>query len=131
MMDMQTRSSDVPSYAALTVLAETLGAHLQRAGLTCATAESCTGGLVGHLITEVPGCSAYFMGGAITYSNQAKHAILGVDETTLASEGAVSGAAAAQMAAGARRLYGVDVAVSVTGIAGPGGAPPTKPGGTD
>lgn len=120
----------IPTYEALTRLAHTLGERMQAAGLTCATAESCTGGLVGHLITEVAGCSAYFAGGAITYSNDAKHRLLGVDTTTLATEGAVSAPAAAQMAAGARRLYAVDVAVSVTGIAGPGGATPTKPVGT-
>jgi PncC family amidohydrolase len=120
----------VPTYAELTGLSQTVGEQLLRAGLTCATAESCTGGLVGHLLTEVAGCSAYFMGGAITYSNEVKARILGVDGYTLATDGAVSAPAAAQMAAGARQLYGVDVAVSITGIAGPGGATPTKPVGT-
>lgn len=120
----------VPTYDELTALAQRLGEQMLRAGLTCATAESCTGGLVGHLLTEIAGSSAYFMGGAITYSNAAKARILGVAEQTLATDGAVSAPAAAQMAAGARRLYGVDVAVSITGIAGPGGATSTKPVGT-
>src|SRR5690606_30154830 len=92
----------IPSDEALTHLADTLGERLQAAGLTCATAESCTGGLVGHWITEVAGCSAYFAGGAITYSNEAKQSLLGVDAAMLATEGAVSASAAAQVAAAAR-----------------------------
>ncbi len=117
----------IPTDKDLTRLAAELGQRLLASGLTCATAESCTGGLVGHLITEIAGSSAYFMGGAITYSNAAKAHILGVRETTLATDGAVSAATAAQMAAGARRLYGVDMAIAVTGIAGPGGGSPAKP----
>ena len=117
----------IPTDDELTHLAAELGRRLLAAGLTCATAESCTGGLVGHLITEIAGSSAYFMGGAITYSNAAKAHILGVSETTLDTDGAVSAPAAAQMAAGARRLYDVDMAVSITGIAGPGGGTPEKP----
>jgi len=120
----------IPTYTELIVLAQEVGTALSAARLTCATAESCTGGLVGHLITEIAGSSGYFMGGAITYSNAAKQHVLGVSEAILATEGAVSASAAAQMAAGARRLYGVDMAVAVTGIAGPGGATPTKPTGT-
>ena len=92
----------VPTYAELTELARRLGERLPAAELSCATAESCTGGLVGHLITEIAGSSAYFAGGAIVYSNAAKHAVLGVDTTTLDAEGAVSYAVAAQMAAGER-----------------------------
>ncbi len=103
---------------------------LRRAGQTLATAESCTGGLIGHLLTEVPGSSDGFVGGAIVYSNAAKQAVLGVDGDTLATLGAVSAPVAAQMAQGARRLYGADVAVSVTGIAGPGGGTMDKPSGT-
>lgn len=117
----------VPSYEELTALAKEVGESFLAAKLTCATAESCTGGLVGHLLTEISGCSAYFMGGAITYANEAKAHVLGVHQTTLDTDGAVSAASARQMAEGALRLYGVDVAVSVTGIAGPGGGSPTKP----
>ncbi|HXF62338.1 MAG TPA: nicotinamide-nucleotide amidohydrolase family protein, partial [Caldilineaceae bacterium] len=120
----------VPTEEELTALARRVGERLQAAGLMCATAESCTGGLVGHLLTEIAGSSAYFAGGAITYSNEAKQQVLGVDPRTLASEGAVSAATAAQMAQGVRRLYGVAVAVSITGIAGPGGGTPLKPVGT-
>jgi PncC family amidohydrolase len=111
-------------------LSRAVGVRLAALGLTCATAESCTGGLVGHLLTEIPGCSDYFMGGAIVYSNAAKARILGVDPTLLETEGAVSAPVAAQMAQGARRLYDVDVAVAVTGVAGPGGGSPQKPVGT-
>ena len=96
-------------------------------GLTCATAESCTGGLVGHLLTEISGSSASFMGGAVTYSNSAKEKVLGVEADLLETRGAVSAEVAAAMAAGARQLYGVDVAVAVTGVAGPGGGSPEKP----
>jgi PncC family amidohydrolase len=117
----------VPSYEELTTLSQEVGAHFLAAKLTCATAESCTGGLVGHLLTEISGCSAYFMGGAIVYSNEIKARVLAVDEQTLETEGAVSYATAKQMAAGAMRLYGVDVAVAITGIAGPGGGSATKP----
>lgn len=120
----------VPTYADLTAQAAAVGAALRAAGLTVATAESCTGGLIGHLITEIPGSSDYFAGGAIVYSNAAKSAILGVPAVTLETYGAVSAETAQAMAQGARRLYGVDLAVSVTGIAGPGGARPGKPTGT-
>lgn len=96
-------------------------------GLTCATAESCTGGLVGHLLTEIPGSSASFMGAAVTYSYEAKAKVLGVDAGLLEAKGAVSAEVAAAMAAGARELYEVDVAVAITGVAGPGGGTPDKP----
>jgi PncC family amidohydrolase len=117
----------VPSYEELTTLSQEVGAHFLAAKLTCATAESCTGGLVGHLLTEISGCSAYFMGGAIVYSNAIKAHVLGVDQQTLDTDGAVSYATAKQMATGALKLYGVDVAVAITGIAGPGGGSATKP----
>jgi PncC family amidohydrolase len=117
----------VPTYEELTQLSQQVGEGFLAAKLSCATAESCTGGLVGHLLTEISGCSAYFMGGAIVYSNEIKAHVLGVNEQTLATDGAVSYATAEQMARGAQKLYGVDVAVSITGIAGPGGASPGKP----
>lgn len=123
-------SASPPTYADLTARAAALGAALAATGLVMATAESCTGGLIGHLITEIPGSSDYFAGGAIVYSNQAKATILGVPTATLDEHGAVSAATAQAIAQGALRLYAVDVAVSVTGIAGPGGARPGKPTGT-
>lgn len=103
---------------------------LRAAGLACASAESCTGGLVGHLLTEVAGSSACFLGGAVTYSNAAKCKVLGVDEALLRAHGAVSAEVAAAMARGARVLYDADLAVSVTGVAGPDGGTPAKPVGT-
>lgn len=108
-------------------LAVALHAQLHGRGLTLAAAESCTGGLVGDLITDVSGSSEYFLGSAGTYSNAAKVRLLGVQEATLATHGAVSAETAAEMAQGARRLYGADVAVSVTGIAGPTGGTTAKP----
>lgn len=117
----------VPTYEELTMLSQRVGEQFLAAKMTCATAESCTGGLVGHLLTEISGSSAYFMGGAIVYSNNIKAHVLGVDPHTLDTDGAVSYATAKQMAVGALRLYGVDVAVAITGIAGPGGGSATKP----
>ncbi|MFM7582538.1 MAG: CinA family protein, partial [Caldilinea sp.] len=97
-------------------LARQAGSLLADRRLTCATAESCTGGLIGHLLTEIPGSSAYFAGAAVVYSYAAKERLLGVDPTLLLNEGAVSASVARQMAQGARRLFDVTVAVSVTGI---------------
>jgi nicotinamide-nucleotide amidase len=99
----------------------------RQAGLTLATAESCTGGLVGHLLTEVPGSSDAFRGGIIAYADEVKLAILHVPGPTLAAHGAVSAQTAVAMAEGARAALGVDVAVAVTGIAGPAGGSPDKP----
>ena len=108
-------------------LPRVLGEALAVRGLVLAAAESCTGGLVGSLITEVPGSSSYFAGGAITYANSEKVRQLGVSETTLAVQGAVSEACALEMARGARERFGTDLAVSVTGVAGPGGGTEEKP----
>ncbi len=110
-------------------LGEQVGLLLSEQGLTLALAESCTGGLASSLITDVPGSSSYFLGSAVTYANAAKEAILGVRHETLSAQGAVSAETAAEMALGARQLFGSDLAVSVTGIAGPGGGTPDKPAG--
>lgn len=95
-----------------------------------ALAESCTGGMIAAALTSVAGSSAVFQGSAVTYSNDAKENILSVDADVLAIYGAVSGECAEQMASGAARIFGADIAVSVTGIAGPGGGTPEKPVGT-
>ena len=97
------------------------------AGLTLAVAESCTGGLIGHRITNVAGSSDYFLGGVIAYAYDAKERILEVTHDILYDHGAVSEEVAREMARGARRLLGTDLAVAVTGIAGPGGGMSGKP----
>ena len=108
-------------------IAQNLVELLAAKGLTCATAESCTGGGVGSAITAIPGSSAVFAGGIISYANDVKERVLGVSAATLARVGAVSSETAAQMALGARRLLQVDLAVSLTGIAGPDGGSDEKP----
>jgi len=104
-----------------------IGALLEAQGLTLATAESCTGGLVAHHITNTPGSSAYFWGGVVAYANEIKEGLLGVDPETLIAYGAVSEQTALEMARGARRRLGTSLAVSITGIAGPSGGTPEKP----
>ncbi len=108
-------------------LAEELVMSLSEKGLTCATAESCTGGGVGFAITSVAGASSVFWGGVISYDNSVKRDVLGVPEEVLLTKGAVSSECAAAMAEGVRRLMGTDLAVSITGIAGPGGGSAEKP----
>jgi PncC family amidohydrolase len=104
-----------------------IGALLEAQGLTLATAESCTGGLVAHRITNIPGSSAYFRGGIVAYANEIKEGLLGVDPETLIAYGAVSEQTALEMAQGARRCLGTSLAVSITGIAGPSGGTLEKP----
>jgi nicotinamide-nucleotide amidase len=111
-------------------LEESLVAALAGRGATFATAESCTGGLIGARITDVPGASSVYLGGVVTYSDRAKTERLGVAPALLAAHGAVSEAVAAAMAEGCLRAFGSSLAVSVTGIAGPSGGTPDKPVGT-
>ncbi|MCF8032251.1 MAG: CinA family nicotinamide mononucleotide deamidase-related protein [Desulfarculaceae bacterium] len=111
-------------------LADTVAQRMLAEGLTLALAESCTGGLVGHLVTGVAGSSGFFDRGLVTYSNRAKMELLGVKPETLEAHGAVSAETAAEMAAGARREAGTDLGLAVTGIAGPDGGTEEKPVGT-
>ena len=116
-----------PTAADLTALAAAVVARATALGLRIGTAESCTGGLIAAALTSVPGSSVAIEGGVVSYSNALKMALLGVSEATLATDGAVSEATAAEMAMGAQQRLGVDLAVSVTGIAGPGGGSAAKP----
>jgi nicotinamide-nucleotide amidase len=109
---------------------EVAGLALRARGLRVATAESCTGGLVGHRLTNVPGSSAWVMGGVVAYANEVKESLLGVRAGTLAEHGAVSAETAGEMAAGVRRVLGAELGLAVTGIAGPDGGTPEKPVGT-
>ncbi len=108
-------------------MAEIVTDALRDRGWTLATAESCTGGAIARLITDIPGSSEVFLGAIVSYSDDAKHELLSVPSDVLAAHGAVSAETAAAMAAGARTALGADVAVSVTGIAGPGGGTKDKP----
>lgn len=104
-----------------------VGRLLGRRGVTLAVAESCTGGLIGHRITNVPGSSAYYQGSVTAYSSEVKERILHVRRDTLYHYGAVSEQAAREMARGVKQGFHADVGLSVTGIAGPGGGRPGKP----
>lgn len=103
------------------------GELLKAKGMKLALAESCTGGLIAHRITNIPGSSEYFLGGVVSYADAIKHRLLEVDAETLAQDGAVSRQTALEMARGACRVLGADVGVAVTGIAGPGGGSEEKP----
>jgi nicotinamide-nucleotide amidase len=111
-------------------LAESLGRVLKEKGRTLSLAESCTGGLVSSLLTDIPGSSAYFLGTVIPYADRSKETLLGVGGETLRKHGAVSEETAREMARGARERFGSDLAASITGIAGPDGGTPEKPVGT-
>jgi PncC family amidohydrolase len=111
----------------LVVLAARVGARCLELDARIATVESCTGGLVGHLLTEIPGSSAYYVGGFVTYSDAAKQSMVGVPTDVLAAHGAVSAQAALAMAAGGRERAGAGLGVAVTGIAGPDGGSEAKP----
>lgn len=111
-------------------LAQALVAELLAAGKTVSTAESCTGGWVAKVITDVPGSSGCFAYGLVSYSNEAKHALLRVDPATIRKHGAVSEATVREMARGALAASGSDFAVAISGIAGPGGGTAAKPVGT-
>ena len=106
---------------------EAIGALLREQGLSLVTAESCTGGLMAHRITNVPGSSAYYLGGFVAYAYEAKEELLGVKHETLLAHGAVSEETALEMARGVRQRLGAEVGVSITGIAGPSGGMPGKP----
>jgi nicotinamide-nucleotide amidase len=118
------------SDAELVALAVRVGELLLESHRRLVTAESCTGGFIAKTLTDIPGSSQWFECGYVTYSNAAKMRDLGVAPRTLSEHGAVSEAVAREMAAGALRVSGADVAVAVTGIAGPDGATPGKPVGT-
>jgi len=108
-------------------LSSQVGEILTHKKLTIATAESCTGGLLSHVLTGVSGSSQYFIGGVVAYSNRIKQAVLGVRPETLEQFGAVSEATAGEMAEGVRRKFQSDIGLSTTGIAGPTGGTPEKP----
>jgi len=114
----------------LTDLAARVAVALRRRGQRLVTAESCTGGWIAKVCTDLPGSSEWFRGGAVVYSNELKEALLGVSPRTLAAAGAVSEATVREMAAGALAHLGGEVAVAVTGIAGPDGGSADKPVGT-
>jgi nicotinamide-nucleotide amidase len=120
----------IPADAEFARLVDSLAEALSGRGWMMATAESCTGGWIAKCCTDRPGSSTWFESGVVSYSNRAKHELLGVDAGTLEREGAVSRAAALQMVAGARNRSGVQVALAVTGIAGPDGGTADKPVGT-
>ena len=107
-----------------------VGELLLQHGLWLAAAESCTGGLISHLITNVAGSSTYYLGGVTAYSNEAKVRLLGVSRDTLEQHGAVSEETVLEMARGIRKAMGADIGISVSGIAGPTGGTPDKPVGT-
>lgn len=126
-LEVRSRLADVVFAEGEQSMEEVVGQHLLRLGMTVAVAESCTGGLIGHRLTQVPGSSAYVDRAIVCYSNQAKSELLGVPERLITRHGAVSREVAAAMANGVRERSHVSVGLSVTGIAGPGGGTAAKP----
>ena len=122
--------SSVPTDAELLALAGEVATDVQQRKLTLVTAESCTGGWIAKTLTDLPGSSAWFDAGVVTYSYEAKEALLGVNPRTLEHAGAVSEETVLEMVSGALARFGAGVAVAVTGIAGPSGGTPGKPVGT-
>ncbi|MFZ0872518.1 MAG: CinA family protein [Rhodanobacter sp.] len=122
--------SSVPTDAELLALAGEAAAETQQRNLMLVTAESCTGGWIAKTLTDLPGSSAWFGAGVVTYSYEAKEALLGVNPRTLEHAGAVSEETVLEMVSGALARFGAGVAVAVTGIAGPSGGTPDKPVGT-
>lgn len=120
----------IPDDAALAILSQRAGQALRARGLMLATAESCTGGWIAKAVTDIAGSSGWFECGLVTYGNTAKQALLGVRPQTLDAHGAVSGETAFEMVSGALAKSGADIAVAVTGVAGPGGGSDEKPVGT-
>lgn len=108
-------------------LSSAVGKALAAQQLTISTAESCTGGLLSHVLTGISGSSDYFVGGVVSYSNAIKEKALGVETNTLVSYGAVSEQTAREMADGVRKRFGADIGLSTTGVAGPTGGTPSKP----
>jgi nicotinamide-nucleotide amidase len=125
--EVRNRLGDVIYGTGEDTFAGVVGRALRTRGWTLAVAESCTGGLVGHLLTKEPGASDFLLLDAVTYANSAKQAVLGIDEEVLRGHGAVSAEVATRMAEGARRVSGADVALAITGIAGPTGGTEAKP----
>jgi nicotinamide-nucleotide amidase len=122
--------SSVPTDAELLALADEAATETQQRNLMLVTAESCTGGWIAKTLTDLPGSSAWFGAGVVTYSYEAKEALLGVNPRTLEHAGAVSEETVLEMVSGALARFGAGVAVAVTGIAGPSGGTPDKPVGT-
>lgn len=129
-MSRSTTPSSVADHAAILRLSSALVGELAAAGRTVATAESCTGGWLSKAITDVPGSSDVFAYGIVSYSNGAKETLLGVDNAMLEDKGAVSAEVVEAMASSALELSGADIAVAVSGVAGPGGGSAEKPVGT-
>ena len=128
--EVRARLADIVYGEADDSFAGVVGRAVRNKGFTLAIAESCTGGLVGHMMTREPGASEYLLVDAVTYANSAKTRLLGIDEEVIRGHGAVSSEVAAAMAEGVRRVSGADLALALTGIAGPAGGTESKPVGT-